>query len=785
MLFQELKAVNRNSAILLSTLILPPAAMVPVLFLWRDVKWVAVESYYAIEILGSFIALLIAVFILARYKNAPGVLYFCGGLLAMGIIDGFLVLAAGQSNLCLWLNAGAGAIGSLYFYIYLYVQKRFSENERSNAGAPLTALVLGSAAFAGLLFGIVSIVSAEFLPGIAIDGNFTPAGWLINGLPTVLLLVASGSFFYVYRRRRRPELFLFTGIVIFLFQALETQFFTVPWSLLWWFWQALRLLVYLAALAYVLREHLKTSESLLAEIEEKQHIQEALFKAEQDWRNSFNALDEAMLIIGADYTVERMNQGALRYFGSRTQECVGAKCYQLIRDRIEACPGCPLPAAISEQKPQTAEYYDEKRQKHFQIQLAPIRDSRHRPVKLTYILRDISPEVHAREKEKAMQRELTLTSRLAAIGELAAGIAHEINNPLTSVIGFAQLLGKMDIPEGMKEPVEVIQDGACRTAGIVQKLLTFARQNKPGKEMVNINSLLQSTLDLRAYELRVHNIKVNQALDPALPATMANPGQLQQVFLNIIVNAQHAITAVEKPGEISVQTEYTNGVIRVAITDNGTGIAPDTMQKLFDPFFTTKTDSGGTGLGLSISYGIIQEHLGKILVESQPGEFARFIIELPVVQSPATDNPERKPAPGQITPGPVNAKKILVIDDEPQICRVLYRLLSTTGFQVDTIFDAQTALERLESVNYDLILLDIKMPGMTGIQFCEKLRGINPGLLGRVICVTGDIISRPVQAFLNRTGLPFITKPFLFEDLMDKVKTNLGGTDAEKKSIDC
>jgi len=236
------------------------------------------------------------------------------------------------------------------------------------------------------------------------------------------------------------------------------------------------------------------------------------------------------------------------------------------------------------------------------------------------------------EAEKGeIERKAQLASRLASIGELASGAAHEINNPLTGVIGCAQLLlARKGIPEDIRQDVEIINEGAQRVANIVKKLLVFARQTRPEQRYVNINELIRNTLDLQAYALAATNIKVSLQLARDLPMTIADPGQLQQVFLNLIMNAETAMKLAHDKGKLVIKTEHVDNIIRISFKDNGPGIAKENLESIFNPFFTTREVGEGTGLGLSICYGIIKEHGGRIWVESEPGKGATLIIELPV-----------------------------------------------------------------------------------------------------------------------------------------------------------
>jgi len=259
------------------------------------------------------------------------------------------------------------------------------------------------------------------------------------------------------------------------------------------------------------------------------------------------------------------------------------------------------------------------------------RDTEQRPLQTIGVALDITERKEAEEKEKKLQQELYLSSRLAAIGELAAGVAHEINNPLTGILGFSQRLLRKSTDQEVSQGLEIIHSEALRAAKVVQNLLTFARRRKPTKEYSDINDILGRTLELRAYELETSNIEVVTDLAPSLPKTIANFQQIEEVFLNIIMNAEQAMSETNGGGKLTIKTQVITGNITVSFTDNGPGIPAEHLDKVFDPFFTTKEEGGGTGLGLSICHGIVVEHGGRIYARSKPGKGATFIVELPIV----------------------------------------------------------------------------------------------------------------------------------------------------------
>jgi signal transduction histidine kinase len=241
-------------------------------------------------------------------------------------------------------------------------------------------------------------------------------------------------------------------------------------------------------------------------------------------------------------------------------------------------------------------------------------------------------ELESLEAEhRRAEGQLIITDRLASIGELASSLAHELNNPLTGVIGFSQLLLSKELPDEIREDVQTIYTEAKRTADVVKNLLIFARRHAPVKQLVDINSVIEKVVSLRAYEHKVENIQVVTHFAPDLPLTMADFFQLQQVFLNIIINAEHFMLEAHHRGTLTITTRHVGNSIIASFADDGPGIAEEDMVHLFDPFFTTKEVGEGTGLGLSICHGIVTEHNGLLYAESEPGKGATFVVELPAL----------------------------------------------------------------------------------------------------------------------------------------------------------
>jgi PAS domain S-box-containing protein len=377
------------------------------------------------------------------------------------------------------------------------------------------------------------------------------------------------------------------------------------------------------------------------------------------------------------------------------------------------------------------------------------------------VVRDVTEE--RRLSEQLLQRE-----KLAAVGQLVSGVAHELNNPLAGIAAFSQLLlASGQASAEQQEALVTINKEARRAGKIVSNLLLFARQRHPERGLTDLNQVMLDTLELRRYVLHTAEIEVVTDLDPELPITWADPFQLQQVLLNLLTNAEHAVRAAAGVKRIVLRTRREGERLVASVEDSGSGIPRDILDRIFNPFFTTKPVGEGTGLGLSISDGIVREHGGQITVRTAPGQGATFDVELPLVPPPdARTQPLVRQAAAS------RSRTILVADHESASREALAQYLRKRGHRVDVVGTGGDALARLGHAEYDAILLDVSMPDMSGGEVYARIRERHADLADRVVFTTGhaDGASDAVRALAR----PSVRKPFLLEDVATLL---CGGTD--------
>jgi PAS domain S-box-containing protein len=380
------------------------------------------------------------------------------------------------------------------------------------------------------------------------------------------------------------------------------------------------------------------------------------------------------------------------------------------------------------------------------------------PVGLAHFVgveRNVTEEVRLRE-------QLIHTERLSAVGQLVSGVAHELNNPLQSIMAFADLLIQDERRRQTRRDLEQVRGEAQRAGKIVRNLLTFVRRSASERSAVALNDIVQRTVALRGYELAMANIEVEERYGKNLPEVTVNREEIQQVILNLILNAEQAMRDAHGRGRLVIRTDSRDTVVVCEIEDDGPGVPAGLAGQIFEPFFSTKGVGKGTGLGLSIALGIAEAHGGALaLVPSTGGSC--FRLTLPVSQSAAWARAE--PALEPRTVRTRAGHRALVIDDEPAVRRSLQRLLRNRRFSVDLAKDGQVAADLLKESRYDVVLCDVRMPKMGGIALYSRINTWHRESLPGFAFISGDILNADLQLFVERSQIPLLSKPFTAEQL--------------------
>jgi signal transduction histidine kinase/ActR/RegA family two-component response regulator/PAS domain-containing protein len=385
-------------------------------------------------------------------------------------------------------------------------------------------------------------------------------------------------------------------------------------------------------------------------------------------------------------------------------------------------------------------------------------------------------------EERLMQRKLILSSKLASLGEMAAGIAHEINNPLQSLLLNIDML-KKNIDGAAMKKVARLEDGVVRIKRIVKDLLIFAREEAPENENVDLNIVIEKGADILRHLLKISNVRITLDLDSRPLIVECSRNLFLQVIINLIQNAKDAIESSNTDAAVSNITISSRLVagheVVITVSDDGPGIPEKIIGKIFDPFLTTKPVGKGTGLGLSVSRKIIESMSGAITVASPPGVGTTFTISIPHsggVIDERRKNRTRKPDYSRLAD-----KTVLVADDELEVLRTVKEAISPHVYRVDTVSDCTMALNEISAFDFDLILLDVRMPGMSGMELYRSIEEQKPYLAGRVIIVSGDIENEETAEFLKLTKCRHLSKPFGVDDLLAAMYETVSKADQQVK----
>ena len=386
--------------------------------------------------------------------------------------------------------------------------------------------------------------------------------------------------------------------------------------------------------------------------------------------------------------------------------------------------------------------------------------------KLLFLAVDVS-------RELLLQRRLLQADRLAQVGALLSAVAHELNNPLAAIAAFAELLGANQSPVELKESADIILTEAMRAGRIIGTLLDFARQRPRMQGAVDLAEVVERALALQRGALKKAGVLVDWVVPSDLPAVMGDMQELQQVVLNLVVNARQAIESTGRPGQVTISARPSDGHVLVTVDDTGPGVPPEILDRVFEPFFTTRGEQG-TGLGLAISFGLVRAMRGRMWIQNIEGGGARLAFELPAdvgaveVTAAAAAGTARAP----------RSLAVLVVEDEESVRRGMVLLAKRLGHQVTSVagFDEATRVLSDPSARYDAVLVDVHLnEAYSGFDVFDALRRERPGRERSVVFTTGDSLSARTRDQLEASGRPVLRKPFGLEELREMLDRAAGG----------
>jgi PAS domain S-box-containing protein len=478
--------------------------------------------------------------------------------------------------------------------------------------------------------------------------------------------------------------------------------------------------------------------------------------AKEQWETAFDALSEGIAVVDEAGRVRRANRSLATMLGAPIPQVIGCDLGEALLGGASALPGL-LAAVRRGERVQPLVERSSPRGRLIRVNAArvpaPTADQ-----SVVVLVEDVTDQ-------QAVEAQLIQSEKLAAVGQLVSGVAHELNNPLTSIAGLSEfLLEQKELGSKDRGHLRVIHEQADRAGRIVRNLLTFARKGPAEQVAVDLNDVVQRTLLLMSYDLKLKDVRIEKTL-ATLPPVLGDRRGLQQVVINLLNNAAQAV-ADNPPGRerlIHLSTWFDDRV-RMRVADTGRGIPDDVLPQLFTPFFTTKEPGQGTGLGLSITYSIVEAHGGHITVERPADGGAAFLVDLP--PAPLDARSRDTPAPGTVAAAPAAKRAILLVDDDPAVRRMVKALFGREGHSVEVARSAQQALDLADTRTYDLILADAQALARDRL-FVERLVEAHPELRDRMLVATGDV--RPTtEATLARLGLRYVRKPFNLRDLRDE-----------------
>ena len=481
---------------------------------------------------------------------------------------------------------------------------------------------------------------------------------------------------------------------------------------------------------------------------------EMIGRGKRQWEATFDALSQGIALVGTDASVIRANTAFAALVGASLSEVVGQHVGHALFGEHYSLADL-LASARNGARPPSLVRRSERLRRILRVS-ATSTTATAEPVALVVAVEDITDQ-------KALEAQAIQSDKMAAVGTLVSGVAHELNNPLTSIAGLAEFL--LEQPEDAvadRDHLRVIAEEAQRAGGIVRNLLTFARQGTAQREPVDLSDVVERTLFLMGWELKLQGITVERLLSPDLPPVRGDRQQLQQVVLNLMSNAAQAVAALPPglPRRIALSAAAEGGRVVVRVADTGLGIPADVLPQIFSPFFTTKPQGEGTGLGLFISYGIVEGHGGALTAESRPGAGATFTVSIPCARpDEATTSAD---GAARAAPAPTERRRILVVDDDPVVRRMVSALFASEGHVVDAVGDGDSGMGLARDAAYDLVIADHRAVA-GGVPFLQALEAARPGWESRCIVSTADPQQNAAGGGVRTARV--LRKPFHLRDL--------------------
>ncbi len=518
---------------------------------------------------------------------------------------------------------------------------------------------------------------------------------------------------------------------------------------------------------------------MLVTLEKREESNRKLFneaiKSRAEWVSTFDAIQDFISIHDGDCSIVNINMALASHLGEKPESLIGKKCHEIYHEYVPgsfSSHSCPITRAFKAGETVAEEATGLMgADRVFEVSAYPVKDKDGTVTACVHIARDIT-------EEKELKGRLLHSEKMSGIGQFISGIAHELNNPLTGIIGFSQIL--MEYPGEMRlgdkeisDKLDKIHRESLRSSRIVQDLLTFVRAGSLEKKFNDINQLIRETIELEEEALDKSNIKLEISFDEKIPGTMVDFYRIQQVFINLMTNAVDAMVSENSGGTLSISTSIDGDMIAVTFADDGPGIPEEILSQVFDPFFTTKAVGKGTGLGLSIVHGIIEEHGGSIDIKRvEPGGGTEFIVRLPVVEGRKMKLSKAvKAGEKQVARAPWVGKKVLVADDEESIRESLSEFLQKESFTVVTASSGEEVLDFITEDDVELYIIDVNMPGMDGREFHRAMLEKDEDIDRRTIFLIGDVINKDTEKFIKESNCECIMKPFkphLLLELIDR-----------------